>query len=85
MSARARLLAVFAAAFLTGSAAHPRAADGPDLQTVLDRATAYSLKFVEQFQNVVAEEVYVQEMSSPGASARSSPTSCSSSTRTSWR
>jgi len=35
------------------------------LQTVLDRATAYSLKFVEQFQNVVAEEVYVQEISSP--------------------
>lgn len=65
MPARTRLLAVLTAAALSGAVAQPGAAAGPDLQTVLDRATAYSLKFVEQFQNVVAEEVYVQEMSSP--------------------
>ena len=60
---RIRLLGVLALA--VGTLAMPVAAAGPDLQTVLDRATAYSLKFVEQFQNVVAEEVYVQEISSP--------------------
>ena len=32
---------------------------------MLDLATAYELKFIGQFENVVAEEVYVQEMSSP--------------------
>jgi hypothetical protein len=37
----------------------------PDLQTVLDRATAYELKFIRDFENVVAEEHYVQEMSTP--------------------
>jgi len=52
-------LAVAAAAVL------PVQAAGPDLQTVLDLATAYELKFIGQFENVVAEEVYVQEMSSP--------------------
>ena len=52
-------LAVAAAAVL------PVRAAGPDLQTLLDLATAYELKFIGQFENVVAEEVYVQEMSSP--------------------
>jgi len=52
-------LAVAAAALL------PVRAAGPDLQTLLDLATAYELKFIGQFENVVAEEVYVQEMSSP--------------------
>ena len=47
------------------AAALPVRAAGPDLQTVLDLATAYELKFIGQFENVVAEEVYVQEMSSP--------------------
>jgi len=45
-------------------------AAGPDLATVLDRATAYELKFIEQFGNVVAEEVYVQETSSPHRTRR---------------
>ena len=65
MSARPRLLAVFAAAALAGAAGRPLAAAGPDLQTILDRATVHVLKFIGQFENVVAEEVYVQEMSSP--------------------
>lgn len=60
-----RVPAVLAAVLLAGGVAHSRAADGPDLQTVLDRGTAYVLKFISDFENVVAEEVYVQEMSSP--------------------
>jgi hypothetical protein len=43
----------------------PVRASGQDLQTILDRATAYELKFIKDFENVVAEELYVQEMSSP--------------------
>jgi hypothetical protein len=54
--------AVAAAATLVG---WPLRAAGPDLQTVLDRATAYELEFIGAFENVVAEEVYVQEMTSP--------------------
>ena len=64
MGHRVRLLVVLAAAALAAAEPSARAA-APDLQTVLDRATEYSLKFVEQFENVVAEETYVQEMSSP--------------------
>ena len=40
-------------------------AAGRDLETLLDQATAYELRFISEFENVVAEEVYVQEMSSP--------------------
>ena len=62
MPERAGLLAL---AVVVAAAVLPVRAAGPDLQTVLDRATAYELKFIGQFENVVAEEVYVQEMSSP--------------------
>ncbi|HZI80871.1 MAG TPA: hypothetical protein VFD69_15225 [Vicinamibacterales bacterium] len=65
MRTRCRLLGVLAVAALTSAAPRLRAADEPDLQTVLDRATAYVLKFIGAFENVVAEEVYVQETSSP--------------------
>jgi len=58
-----RLLGACAAVALAG--AFPRAAAAPDLQTVLDRATAYELKFVSEFANVVAEEILVQETTSP--------------------
>jgi len=58
-----RLLAVLAVT--AGTLAMPVAAAGPDLQTVLDLASAYELKFIGGFENVVAEEVYVQETSSP--------------------
>ena len=57
-----RLLAVAALACAAGT---PGTAAGPDLQTILDMASAYELKFVGAFENVVAEEVYVQEMSTP--------------------
>ena len=59
------LLGVCIAALLAAAIARPLAAAGPDLQTVLDRASAYEMKFISDFENVVAEEVYVQEMSSP--------------------
>lgn len=65
MHVRRRMLAVLAVLALAGAGAQPRAQDRPDLQTVLDRASAYVLKFVAAFENVVAEEIYVQEMSSP--------------------
>lgn len=58
-----RLLAVIALAAVT--LALPVSAAGPDLQTLLDMASAYELKFIHDFENVVAEEVYVQEMSTP--------------------
>lgn len=58
-----RLLAVCALA--VGSLPLPVSAAGPDLQTLLDMASAYELKFIHDFENVVAEEVYVQEMSTP--------------------
>jgi hypothetical protein len=63
MGERLRLFAIGLA--VVAAAALPGRAAGPDLQTVLDRATAHVSKFVGEFQNVVAEEVYVQEMSSP--------------------
>jgi hypothetical protein len=56
---------VLAVLALGGAGAEPRAQSRPDLQAVLDRASAYVLKFVAAFENVVAEETYVQEMSSP--------------------
>lgn len=65
MFARARLLAVLAAAALSGAGSGSVAAAGPDLQTVLDRGSAYELRFIGNFENIVAEEVYVQETSTP--------------------
>lgn len=41
------------------------AAQGPDLQNLLDRASSRVAEFIERFSNVVAEEVYVQEMTRP--------------------
>jgi hypothetical protein len=65
MQARLRMPVVLAVLALGGAGAEPRAQSRPDLQAVLDRASAYVLKFVAAFENVVAEETYVQEMSSP--------------------
>jgi hypothetical protein len=64
MSERTCLVVAVAAAAAAALVLPVRAA-GPDLQTVLDRATAYELKFIKDFENVVAEELYVQELSSP--------------------
>jgi hypothetical protein len=40
-------------------------AQGSPLATLLAKAAAYELGFIEKFSNVVAEEVYVQETSAP--------------------
>jgi hypothetical protein len=47
----------------------PRA-QSPDLQTLLDKATAQVVGFVGKFSNVVAEEIYVQEMTRPSRKKR---------------
>ena len=65
MRARTGLLAVLGSVVLTSTIQRPPAAAGLDLQTLLDMASAYELRFIGNFENVVAEEVYVQEMSSP--------------------
>jgi hypothetical protein len=62
MGHRTRLLVAVAAAAVWTL---PARAAGPDLQTLLDLASQYQLAFIEAFENVVAEEVYVQETSSP--------------------
>ncbi len=41
------------------------AAQNPALQDLLDRATRQVVDFVDRFSNVVAEEIYVQEMTRP--------------------
>ncbi len=53
------------AAVLASAGAPPLDAADTSLGTLLDKATAYELRFVAGFENVVAEEVYVQEISSP--------------------
>jgi hypothetical protein len=58
-----RLLAVLALA--AGTFGLRATAAGPDLQTLLGLASAYERRFVGEFENVVAEEIYVQEMSTP--------------------
>jgi hypothetical protein len=65
MRATRRAVRLVAIAALACAAGGSGAAAGPDLQTVLDRATAYELKFIADFENVVAEEVLVQEISTP--------------------
>ena len=65
MAVRRRAVRFVAVAVLTCAASSPGTAAGPDLQTLLDMAGAYQLRFVGAFENVVAEETYVQEMSTP--------------------
>ena len=65
MTAHGRFVGVLVATALACAAPMSPSAAGPDLQTVLDRATAYEGKFINEFENVVAEELYVQEMTSP--------------------
>ena len=54
---------VAAAVLWTGTP--PAHAQSPALQDLLDKATAQVVEFVDKFSNVVAEEIYVQEMSRP--------------------
>jgi hypothetical protein len=65
MKERARPLRALVIAAAACAGVIPASAAGPDLQTLLDMASAYELRFIGNFENVVAEEVYVQEMSSP--------------------
>ena len=65
MTRHGRLVGVLLAAALASAASMSPSAAGLDLQTVLDRATAYQNKFIRDFENVVAEELYIQEMSTP--------------------
>jgi len=65
MTQHGRLVGVLLAVALASAASTSPSAAGPDLQTVLDRATAYQSKFIKDFENVVAEELYLQEMSTP--------------------
>src|SRR5205809_6895109 len=65
---RVRIRAAFCALLLgiaIGVAApHPRAADALTLDALLDRAAWYLDYFIDQFENVVAEESYVQDANS---------------------
>jgi len=60
-----RAVRLVAVAVLACAASASGRAAGPDLQTVLDMASDYEGKFISDFENVVAEEVYVQETSAP--------------------
>ena len=53
---------ILAAAVLAGGRA---GAQAPDIDELIPRATAYTHDFVERFSNVVAEERYEQETTSP--------------------
>ena len=65
MRATRRAVRLVAVAVLACAASASGRAAGPDLQTVLDMASDYEGKFISDFENVVAEEVYVQETSAP--------------------
>jgi len=62
----ASLVVALCAATAAASGAPPTAAvDRPELETLLDRAAWYLDFFIDQFENVVAEESYVQDASMP--------------------
>jgi SHS2 domain-containing protein len=56
------LVGILAGAVLAGGRA---GAQSPDIDELIPRATAYAHDFVEKLSNVVAEERYEQEMTSP--------------------
>src|SRR5262245_18419153 len=63
MSGRGRLLSVTLLAAAAIAAAQPRASERASLETLLTRAAWYLDYFVDQFENVVAEETYIQDAS----------------------
>ena len=63
-----RLSVALAVAVALLSASRPQAQDRRD--AVLDRATAYVQRFIEAYANVVAEEIYVQQTTSPRRTRR---------------
>ena len=62
---RSAAAAALAVTVLLGTSAAAPHAQNPDLQTLLDKATVQVVDFVTRFSNVVAEEIYVQEMNRP--------------------
>src|SRR5262245_18593617 len=69
MRARFRFVVLAACALAAATpAARPLGApapDRPDLDALLDRAGWYLDSFIDQFENVVAEESYIQDASTP--------------------
>ena len=59
------LAASLAAAAVLWTSTSASYAQNPALQDLLDRATIQVVEFVDKFSNVVAEEIYVQEMNRP--------------------
>jgi formylglycine-generating enzyme required for sulfatase activity len=55
------ILLLCAAAAVPASSARAASDERPDLETLLDRAAWYLDFFIDQFENVVAEESYVQD------------------------
>ena len=60
-----RRVALVVAAVLACAADAPLGAADGDLERLLAKATAYEMRFIGDFENVVAEELYVQQTSSP--------------------
>lgn len=60
-----RSITPFVVLALWVSAPAQPAAQNPALQDLLDRASSQVVEFVDKFSNVVAEEIYVQEMTRP--------------------
>ena len=58
---RAALFALGLGTAIALAAPHPRAADPVTLEALLDRAAWYLDYFIDQFENVVAEEEYIQD------------------------
>src|SRR5436190_3914307 len=60
---RAALFALGLGSAIALAAPHPSAADPVTLDALLDRAAWYLDYFIDQFENVVAEEQYIQDAS----------------------
>src|SRR5258708_21788680 len=58
---RAAMFALGLGAAIALAAGDPRAADALTLETLLDRAAWYLDYFIDRFENVVAEEEYIQD------------------------
>src|SRR5256885_8908429 len=58
---RAALFALGLGSAIALAAPDPRAADPLTLEALLDRAAWYLDYFIDQFENVVAEEEYIQD------------------------
>jgi len=65
LSRRGALAATLAGVVVLSAYGPPAHAQNPSLQDLLDLATRQTVEFVDKFSNVVAEEIYVQEMTRP--------------------